>query len=138
MIEDSLYNVIVDNIPILCVDGVILSNNKILLLKRNNTPAKNEWWLPGGRVLKNEKLDIAILRKVKEETNLDVDIIEQLGISETIFESKHTVNVCYLLKSKNSDIILNCEHSKYNWYSIENLPNLDFRILEVIRKIKFI
>lgn len=136
MIEDSLYNIIVDNIPILCVDGVILSNDKILLLKRNNTPAKNEWWLPGGRVLKNEKLDIAILRKVKEETNLDVDIIEQLGISETIFESKHTVNVCYLLKTSSLDVTLDSDHSEYNWFSLDNLPKIDFRILEIIKKIK--
>ena len=67
MIEEILYNKIIDVIPIICVDGFIIKDSKILLLKRTNYPALGEWWVPGGRVLKNESLDSAIIRKIKDE-----------------------------------------------------------------------
>ena len=63
MIDDSLYNKIINVLPILCVDGFIVDDDKILLLKRNNYPAINEWWVPGGRVVKNELLCDSITRK---------------------------------------------------------------------------
>jgi colanic acid biosynthesis protein WcaH len=135
MIENELYNKMVENLPILCVDGFIISNGKILLLKRNNKPAQGQWWVPGGRVLKNEKLENAILRKIKDETNLDVKIIEILDICETIFENKHTVNICYLLSTDDLNIKLNSEHSEYIWFELEKLPELDHRILKIIKKI---
>jgi ADP-ribose pyrophosphatase YjhB (NUDIX family) len=110
--------------------------NKILLLKRLNYPAKGEWWFPGGRVLKNEKISDSIIRKVKEETNLNVEIISQIGVYETIFEKKHTVNIYFLLKNLNSEIILNSEHEKYFWFDLVNLPKLDNRVLNIIKTIK--
>lgn len=135
-IDIELYHKIIENMPILCVDGLILMENKILLLKRLNYPAKGEWWFPGGRVLKNEKISDSIIRKVKEETNLNVEIISQIGVYETIFEKKHTVNIYFLLKNLNSEIILNSEHEKYFWFDLVNLPKLDNRVLNIIKTIK--
>jgi ADP-ribose pyrophosphatase YjhB (NUDIX family) len=137
VIEKNLYNLIIENVPILCVDGFIISDNKILLLKRNNYPAFGEWWVPGGRVLKNEELDNAILRKMKDETNLNVKIISKFDIYETIFDNKHTVNVCYLLSTDSIDVHINCEHSEYFWFQFENLPELDHRISNVIKKLNY-
>lgn len=134
MIDKELFEKCVDNLPILCVDGLIISGNKILLLKRNNEPAKGEWWFPGGRVFKNETLDDAIIRKSKEETNLDVVIEKQLCVYETIFEKKHTVNVCYVLSLTSSFIKLNDDHIEFDWFDLMNLPILDDRVHQVIKK----
>ena len=82
MIEQKLYDSIIEVLPIICVDGFIVKDNKILLLKRNNYPALGEWWVPGGRVIKNETLNHAMLRKIKDEIQLDSEIIEQIGITE--------------------------------------------------------
>lgn len=135
MIESELYSKIVESIPILCVDGFIISDGRILLLKRNNTPAKGQWWVPGGRVLKNESLEKALFRKITDETNLTVNLINRLDVCETIFEDKHTVNICYLLTTSDLNVKLNSEHSEYNWFDLENLPELDHRILKTIKKI---
>jgi len=135
-IESELYNKIIESVPILCVDGLIIKDNKILLLKRLNYPAEGEWWFPGGRVFKNEKLNESIIRKVKEETNLDVEVIRQIGVCETIFEKKHTVNVCFHIKPLNDEIILNFEHEKYFWFDLDELPRLDERILNIIKILK--
>lgn len=138
MIEDSLYNQIVNCIPIVCVDGFIIDNErKILLMKRNNYPAKGEWWVPGGRVLKDELLKDSIRRKIKDETDLDVISLEQVGITETIFENKHTINICFKIQTSSYNIKLNDEHSDYFWYDSDNLPedlniNLKNKIFEII------
>ena len=136
MIDDYLYNKIIDVLPILCVDGFIVDDDKILLLKRNNYPAINEWWVPGGRVVKNELLCDSIIRKVKEETGLDVEILNQIGITETIFETKHTVNVCFSLrvKSDNINITINSEHSEYKWFKMDSLPiNINSELYKIIK-----
>jgi len=50
----------------------------ILLVKRNNYPFKDMWCLPGGFVSYDEDLDIAPVRILKSETNLDDIYLEQL------------------------------------------------------------
>ena len=75
-IPQDLYDNIIDLMPIICVDGIIQTENGILLLLRDNEPEKNKWWFPGGRLLKGEKLEEGIVRKVKEETGLTCEVIE--------------------------------------------------------------
>jgi colanic acid biosynthesis protein WcaH len=136
MIEQQLYNSIIEVLPILCVDGFIVKDNKILLLKRNNYPALGEWWVPGGRVIKNETLNDAMIRKIKDEIQLDSEVVEQIGITETIFETKHTINICFLVKINSHNIILNSEHSEYKWFSENELPtNLNLEIKNIIKNI---
>ena len=55
-IPEKKYREIVQVIPILCIDALIINNkNEYLLLKRLNEPLKNVFWVPGGRVLHLEK-----------------------------------------------------------------------------------
>ena len=67
-IPQDLYNEILSTMPIICVDGIIQKGGETLLLLRDNEPEKGKWWFPGGRVLKGERLEDAINRKIKEET----------------------------------------------------------------------
>ena len=53
--------------------------NQILLVKRAFQPGKGFWGLPGGFVELNETPEIAAVRELKEETNLDGNVISFLG-----------------------------------------------------------
>ena len=53
--------------------------NKILLIKRNTVPFKGYWGLPGGRMDPGETVEQTIVREVKEETGLDVEIVRKIG-----------------------------------------------------------
>ncbi len=49
MLPAKLYEQIVENVPLVCVDILLAVDNGVLLVKRKKPPFKG-WWLPGGRV----------------------------------------------------------------------------------------
>ena len=53
--------------------------DRILLIKRNTVPFKGYWGLPGGRVDPGETVEQTVVRECKEETGLDVAIINKIG-----------------------------------------------------------
>jgi 8-oxo-dGTP diphosphatase len=53
--------------------------NKILLIKRSTPPFVGYWALPGGRVDSGETVEQTIVREVKEETGLDVEVLSKIG-----------------------------------------------------------
>ena len=54
-------------------------NNQILLIKRNTRPFLGYWALPGGRMDPDENIEQTIVREVKEETGLIVEIVDKVG-----------------------------------------------------------
>lgn len=52
---------------------------KIVLVRRNTVPFRGYWALPGGRAEPNETVEQAVIREVKEETGLDVEIVTKIG-----------------------------------------------------------
>src|SRR3989344_3312511 len=81
-IPDILYQEIIENVPICCVDIVVLHKGKVLLTLRKNEPEKGKWFYQGGRLLKNEKVEDAVKRKAKEEIGIDVKVIKKIGTYE--------------------------------------------------------
>ncbi|MFW9939069.1 MAG: NUDIX domain-containing protein [Candidatus Thorarchaeota archaeon] len=63
------------------VDAVIQdSNNNIILVKRKYAPFKGKYALPGGFIKYNEDPEQALVREVREETNLAVEIVRKIGV----------------------------------------------------------
>ena len=54
-------------------------NNQILLVKRKTRPFVGYWALPGGRMDPGENIQQTIVREVKEETGLMVEIVSKVG-----------------------------------------------------------
>ena len=54
-------------------------NNEILLVKRAFEPAKGTWSLPGGFLELGETLNQGASRELKEETNLNGEVVKLLG-----------------------------------------------------------
>ena len=81
------------------MDAVIIcKDSSIVLIKRKNDPYKDSWALPGGFVEYGETVESAILREVKEETGLEIDLCGIVGVySDPERDPRgHTVTICYL------------------------------------------
>jgi len=60
--------------PIVGVGGVILVDGRVVLIKRRYDPMAGRWSLPGGAVDVGETLHQGLVREMKEETGLDVEV----------------------------------------------------------------
>jgi 8-oxo-dGTP pyrophosphatase MutT (NUDIX family) len=58
---------------------ILYENNHILLTKRAGPPFKGYWCLPGGKVDSDETPEEAVIREVKEETGVDIEILYKTG-----------------------------------------------------------
>jgi len=120
------YKKILELMPIPCVDLIIIHNKKILLVKRKDEPGKDWWWIPGGRIFKNETLEQAAIRKAKEETGLDIRVEKKLTSYEFFYSKStfgelksggHTISVVFLCKpiNPNQEIILDNTSKDFKW-----------------------
>jgi len=56
------------------VGALIVHERKLLIAKRGVKPAKGKWSIPGGAIELGERIRDALVREVKEECGLDVEI----------------------------------------------------------------
>jgi colanic acid biosynthesis protein WcaH len=64
MLGPDTFKSIVENAPLVSIDISLAYKGKILLGRRNNQPLKGEWFIPGGRIFKNEPWQECIRRVV--------------------------------------------------------------------------
>lgn len=81
--------------PIVAVSAVVRRGDDLLLVRRARGPAAGRWALPGGRVEPGERLADALVREVREETGLEVEPGELIGVDERIGDAEHHVIVCF-------------------------------------------
>ncbi len=104
---------------------VIIYDNKegIVLIERLNTPLG--YALPGGFIDINETVERAAIREMKEETNLDVELVGILGVySKPDRDPRfHTMSVTFVAKAKDmKKLKAGDDAKKANLYPLEKLP----------------
>ena len=74
--------------PLVGVGGVVICQDRALLVRRNTEPARGEWTIPGGLVETGETLAEAVVRELREETGVTVRVVELIEALERIFYEK--------------------------------------------------
>mgnify|MGYP001608328083 FL=1 len=125
-IPEKIYEQVLEHTVISAVDAIIYHQGKVLLSLRKQEPCKGQWWIPGGRQYKGETGEEAVVRKVKEELGLDVDVKKLVGIYDVSFDKTafqnvktgiHYVARVYLVQSKEgmSTIQLYPTQTQFRW-----------------------
>jgi len=108
-----------------CCRGIIINDKNEILLVKN--PRKG-WEYPGGIVEPGETVPQGLIREIKEETGVDVEIINIVGIySNTkmkkgyngVEEIPTIVNIDFICKYIPGDLTTSDESAEVKWYSKE-------------------
>ncbi|WP_193162437.1 GDP-mannose mannosyl hydrolase [Enterobacter ludwigii] len=134
-LDKLLFQTIVANTPLISVDLIILNKEgKALLGQRLNRPALSHWFVPGGRIFKDESFEAAFKRITKDELGIEVNLNEArfLGVYEHFYDdnfsgsefSTHYVVHGYTFSLEDKALDLpKVQHSNYKWFSVETLLN---------------
>ena len=70
--------------PIVGVGALVLKSGKLLLVKRGAKPGQDKWSIPGGLVELGERVQEAVVREVKEECGLDIEVERLVDVFDSI------------------------------------------------------
>jgi 8-oxo-dGTP diphosphatase len=105
---------------------VVDSENRVLLLKRQNTDyGDGQWCLPGGKVEYGQTIEQAAARELEEETSLEAKSLEFMFYQDNVPEKPgdlHYINFYFKCVASGS-VKINEESSDYRWIPASELAN---------------
>lgn len=106
-------------------DGLIIQDNRILLIKRAADPGKGQWAIPGGRIDQNEDAIQCLKREMKEETNLEIEPLAFIGLySDPKRDPRGVIAAAYLCKIVSGKLQHGDDAGEAKWFSLSSLPKL--------------
>ena len=115
-------------IPSLTCDIFIFDDDfNFILIKRKNDPFKDCWALPGGFVEYGESVETAAIREAKEETSIDVELIDLVNVySKPDRDPRgHTVTVAYTAKGDFNTRMADSDAKDIDVFSPEEIEKID-------------
>lgn len=110
---------------------IVDDQNRLFAAQRSSKmslPLK--WEFPGGKVESGESFESCLLREIKEELNVEIEIITSLHFNIHTYPSITIKLVPFVCKIIGGQIILK-EHIKYEWSNTTNLLDLDWAEADV-------
>ena len=127
--------------PQVGVGGVVLSDQRVLLIRRGKQPLVGRWSIPGGTVEWGETLEQALVREMAEETGLEVEPQELLTVFDWIEREGdrvvfHYVIADYLCRCLSGTARAGSDALEVRWVGPEELEQLDLtaKALEVVQE----
>jgi len=128
--------------PIVGIGGVVIHEGRVLLVRRARPPLQGQWSIPGGGLEVGETFADGIRREVREETGLEVRVLERAGVFERILRDAadcvqyHYVLIDHLCEVAGGNLRAGGDADDVAWASEEELGHysLTDTALRVIRK----
>lgn len=113
--------------PKIAVGAIVINEEKLLMVRRGQSPAEGKWTVPGGKVENGEYLVDAVKREVREETGLDIKVGDLLGIFEVVGDEEHYVILDYLAKAAGevAELTAASDATELRWVELEGIKDLD-------------
>ena len=108
------------------VAAIIKKDNQFLVVQRNRKKHLGlKWEFPGGKVQESETFEEALLREIKEELNITINIHEKIAEEKYKDDKIDIVLYYYLCSLKNGMMKLN-EHENFAWVEKKDFYKYDF------------
>ncbi len=132
-LERSDFLHVIRHTPLVSVDLVVRDREgRVLVGWRVNRPARDAWFVPGGRVYKDERIADAFSRVTAAELGRSRDLSEArfLGVFEHLYDdngldvegvSTHYVVLAYELRADEDQRLPDSQHSAFRWISVDAL-----------------
>ena len=132
LLDDSIFAGIIASTPLVSIDLIVWNKSaEVLLGKRQNRPAMGYWFVPGGRIRKNERLCEALKRIAQGELGLTATAGKLLGAFDHFYDDNtfgtpgfgtHYVALGYELTiSADTPIIQDAQHTDFKWWNVDAL-----------------
>lgn len=127
----------------IAADPIILNGNKVLLMKRSYEPFEGKFEFPGGFMEEGETVEETCVREAKEETGLDIEPVEILGVYSKPGRDPRDqyVAVAFICKPKGTNVKISQEATEASWFDLEKVDALVMgfdhgKMIEDLRKWK--
>lgn len=137
-LDKDTFQTVISSAPLVSIDLIVVNeNNQVLLGERLNRPAQGFWFVPGGRIYKNERLEEAFMRITRDELGQEVQISQAnlIGPFTHLYEdcvftsdvSTHYVALGYRLQINSNTLAppTDQQHCRYQWFDINTLDQQD-------------
>lgn len=125
------------------VGAVIVHEGRVLLIQRGREPLKGQWSLPGGMLEVGESLKTAVIREIREETGLDVEVVELVELLDRIHREGDRVRYHYVIADylcrlvggalqagSDADAVRWVDRAEWNSHSALTLDPITVRVIE--------
>lgn len=118
-------------------NAIILNENKEILFTERSLDddfLPGYWELPGGGIDYGETPQEGLLREIKEECGLEIEIIKLVAVNTYFIKDIQRIEITFLCKAMNpAEIKLSHEHSDYKWLKITEVNKI--KVTDYIKKI---
>lgn len=134
MLPLSHFKELIENAPLVSIDLIVRNAENILLGKRVNRPAQGFWFVPGGRIYKNESLADAFSRIVLKELGINHTLGQAVfkGVYEHFYSDSfvsEAISTHYVVMAYEIDLSIKLEslplgeHLQYEYFDLVRLLN---------------
>ena len=110
------------------VAAIIIHDEKILCVQRNEnlfSYISKKYEFPGGKIEDGETHEVALLREIKEELNMEIKIRNKFLSVKHQYQDFHLTMHSYICTSANNLVTL-LEHIDYKWLDNTEIGPLDW------------
>ncbi|SUY46493.1 MutT/nudix family protein [Clostridium putrefaciens] len=104
------------------VAAVIKEEEKIFITRRGYGDFIDMWEFPGGKIEEGESKEEALIREIKEELELDINILDFLTTIDYDYPNFHLTMHCFICEISSGELNLNV-HNAAKWITFHELDS---------------